>query len=171
MRRGIAYLSEDRRRLGLSMPQSVTANVTLATLERYRRRFGLLDKVEERDDAAVLRERLGIRTPALSTPVSQLSGGNQQKTMLAKWLNAKPRVLILDEPTRGIDVGAKADVHRFVDELARSGIAIILISSDLPEVIAMSDRVAVLREGTLRGIYSGGEATQERIMAKAVGAS
>jgi rhamnose transport system ATP-binding protein len=171
LRRGIAYLSEDRRRLGLSMPQSVTANVTLATLERYRRTFGLLDKGEEHDDAAVLSERLGIRTPSLATPVSQLSGGNQQKTMLAKWLNTKPKVLILDEPTRGIDVGAKADVHRFVDELARSGIAIILISSDLPEVIAMSDRVAVLREGTLKGIYSGGEATQERIMAKAVGTS
>jgi len=171
LRQGVAYLSEDRRRLGLSMPQSVTANVTLATLERYRRRFGLLDKAEERDDAAALRDRLGIRTPSLSTPVSQLSGGNQQKTMLAKWLNAKPKVLILDEPTRGIDVGAKADVHRFVDELARSGIAIILISSDLPEVIAMSDRVAVLREGTLRGIYSDSEATQERIMAKSVGAS
>jgi rhamnose transport system ATP-binding protein len=168
---GIAYLSEDRRRLGLSMPQSVTANVTLATLDRYRRRFGLLDGGEEREDAGALRERLDIRTPSLSTPVSQLSGGNQQKTMLAKWLNASPKILILDEPTRGIDVGAKADVHRFIDELARSGIAIILISSDLPEVIAVSDRVAVLREGTLRGIYSRTEATQERIMAEAVGAS
>ena len=171
LRRGIAYLSEDRRRLGLSMPQSVTANVTLATLDRYKRRFGLLDKGDERKDAAGLSERLGIRTPSLSTPVNLLSGGNQQKTMLAKWLNTKPKVLILDEPTRGIDVGAKADVHRFVDELARSGIAIILISSDLPEVISVSDRVAVLREGTLRGIYPHSEATQEQIMAMAVGAS
>lgn len=171
LRRGIAYLSEDRRRLGLSLSQSVTANVTLATLERYTKRFGLLDRPKERRDAESLRERLGIRTSSLSTPVSQLSGGNQQKTMLAKWLNAQPKVLILDEPTRGIDVGAKADVHRFVDELARSGIAIILISSDLPEVIAMSDRVAVMREGRLMGIYSGEDATQERIMATAVGAS
>jgi ABC-type sugar transport system ATPase subunit len=102
--------------------------------------------------------------------VSQLSGGNQQKTMLAKWLNAHPRVLILDEPTRGIDVGAKADVHMFIDELASSGISIMLISSDLPEVIAMSDRVAVMREGHLTGIYSRGEATQERVMSAAVGA-
>jgi rhamnose transport system ATP-binding protein len=168
---GIAYLSEDRRRLGLSLSQSVAANITLATLERYTKRFGLLDRSREHRDAASLRERLGIRTSSLSSPVSQLSGGNQQKTMLAKWLNAEPKVLILDEPTRGIDVGAKAEVHRFVDELARSGIAILLISSDLPEVIAMSDRVAVMREGTLRGIYSRQEATQERIMATAVGAS
>jgi rhamnose transport system ATP-binding protein len=151
------------------MPQSVTANVTLATLERYRKRFGLLDRTKEREDAASLSERLGIRTPSLTTSVSLLSGGNQQKTMLAKWLNTRPKVLILDEPTRGIDVGSKADVHRFVDELARSGIAIILISSDLPEVIAVSDRVAVLREGTLMGIYSRSDATQERIMARAVG--
>jgi rhamnose transport system ATP-binding protein len=168
---GIAYLSEDRRRLGLSLAQSVAANVTMAALDRYTTRLGLLDHSREQQDAEALQRRLGIRTPNLSTPVSLLSGGNQQKTMLAKWLNVEPTVLILDEPTRGIDVGAKADVHRFVDDLARAGIAIILISSDLPEVIAMSDRVAVMREGTLRGIYSHEDASQERIMATAVGAS
>jgi rhamnose transport system ATP-binding protein len=167
---GIAYLSEDRRRLGLSVEQSLVANVTLATLDRYANAIGLIDGDQERADAEVLRKRLGIRTPSLSTPVSQLSGGNQQKTMLAKWLNTHPKVLILDEPTRGIDVGAKADVHMFIDELAKSGLSIILISSDLPEVIAMSDRVAVMREGRLSGIYSRREATQERIMAAAVGA-
>jgi rhamnose transport system ATP-binding protein len=167
---GIAYLSEDRRRLGLSVEQSLVANVTLATLDRYTNALGLIDRDQERADAERLQQRLGIRTPSLSTPVSQLSGGNQQKTMLAKWLNTHPKVLILDEPTRGIDVGAKADVHMFIDELAKSGISIILISSDLPEVIAMSDRVAVMREGRISGIYSRGEATQERIMAAAVGA-
>jgi rhamnose transport system ATP-binding protein len=167
---GIAYLSEDRRRLGLSVEQSVMANVTLATLKRYTNALSLIDQDKERADAEALRQRLGIRAPSLSTPVSQLSGGNQQKTMLAKWLNTHPKVLILDEPTRGIDVGAKADVHMFIDELATSGISIILISSDLPEVIAMSDRVAVMREGRLTGIYSRREATQERIMAAAVGA-
>jgi rhamnose transport system ATP-binding protein len=167
---GIAYLSEDRRRLGLSVEQSLVANVTLATLDRYTNALGLIDRDRERADAEVLRKRLGIRTPSLSTPVSQLSGGNQQKAMLAKWLNTHPKVLILDEPTRGIDVGAKADVHMFIDELAKSGISIILISSDLPEVIAMSDRVAVMREGRLSGVYSRREATQERIMAAAVGA-
>jgi rhamnose transport system ATP-binding protein len=167
---GIAYLSEDRRRLGLSVEQSLVANVTLATLDRYSNALGLIDRDRERADAEALRKRLGIRAPSLLTPVSQLSGGNQQKAMLAKWLNTHPKVLILDEPTRGIDVGAKADVHMFIDELAKSGISIILISSDLPEVIAMSDRVAVMREGRLSGIYSRREATQERIMAAAVGA-
>ncbi len=167
---GIAYLSEDRRRLGLSVEQSLVANVTLATLDRYTNGIGLIDRDKENADAEALRQRLGIRAPSLLTPVSQLSGGNQQKTMLAKWLNTQPKVLILDEPTRGIDVGAKADVHKFIDELAASGIAIILISSDLPEVIAMSDRVAVMREGRLIGIYPRREITQERIMAAAVGA-
>ena len=144
--------------------------MTLATLDRYTNAIGLIDHDQERADAEALRQRLGIRAPGLSTPVSQLSGGNQQKTMLAKWLNTHPKVLILDEPTRGIDVGAKADVHKFIDELATSGIAIMLISSDLPEVIAMSDRVAVMREGSLIGIYPRRDATQERIMTAAVGA-
>ena len=93
------------------------------------------------------RTALSIRTPRLETPVANLSGGNQQKVMIAKWLNTEPKILVLDEPTRGIDVGAKADVHRLVDELARSGMAVILISSDLPEVLAMSDRILVIREG------------------------
>jgi ABC-type sugar transport system ATPase subunit len=168
---GIAYLSEDRRSLGLSLNQSVSANITLATLSRYTTMLGMVDRAAEARDAAALSERLGIRTPTIDTPVGNLSGGNQQKTMLAKWLNAQPRVLILDEPTRGIDVGAKADVHRFIDELARSGIAIIMISSDLPEVLAMSDRIAVMREGLLRAIFDKGEASQEQVMETAVGVS
>jgi rhamnose transport system ATP-binding protein len=166
---GIAYLSEDRRALGLSLNQSVTANITLATLPRYTTGLGMVDRSSEARDAGALSERLGIKTPDLLTPVGNLSGGNQQKTMLAKWLNAEPRVLILDEPTRGIDVGAKAEVHKFIDELANSGIAIIMISSDLPEVLAMSDRIAVMREGRLKTIISKQEATQERVMQAAVG--
>ena len=166
---GIAYLSEDRRQLGLSMPQSITTNITLATLPRYTSGLGVVDRAAEDADAADLRDRLSIRTASLGTPVGHLSGGNQQKTMLGKWLNAEPRVLILDEPTRGIDVGAKAEVHRFVDELARSGMAIIMISSDLPEVMAMSDRIAVMREGRIEGIRNGDEVDQESLMALAVG--
>jgi rhamnose transport system ATP-binding protein len=166
---GIAYATEDRRHKGLSLPQSVTANVTLATLGEYTGRFGLLDGAAERDAATIMRKQLSIKTAALSTPVGLLSGGNQQKTMLAKWLNANPRILILDEPTRGIDVGAKADVHRIIDELAQQGVAIILISSDLPEVLAMSDRVLVMREGGQMGIYSRVDTDSERIMAAAVG--
>jgi rhamnose transport system ATP-binding protein len=170
LRAGIAYLSEDRRALGLSLPQSITANVTLATLRRYVTRLRLLDSKAEREVANRFREKLNIRTPSLDTPVEQLSGGNQQKTMLAKWLNAQPRVLILDEPTRGIDVGAKAEVHQIVDELAASGMAIILISSDLPEVIAMSDRVLVMREGRQMGLFERAEADEERIITAAMGA-
>ncbi|MDH3300747.1 MAG: sugar ABC transporter ATP-binding protein [Acidimicrobiia bacterium] len=169
LRHGIAYLSEDRRKLGLSMTQSVTTNITLATLDRYTSPLGLVDRSAEAADAAALRDRLGIVTASLDSPVEHLSGGNQQKTMLGKWLNAEPQILILDEPTRGIDVGAKAEVHRFVDELARSGMAIIMISSDLPEVLAMSDRIAIMREGRLEGIRSGDDANQETVMAMAVG--
>jgi rhamnose transport system ATP-binding protein len=171
LRAGIAYLSEDRRALGLSLPQSITANITLATLRKYVTRLRLLDSKAEREVAGRFRDKLTIRTPSLDTPVEQLSGGNQQKTMLAKWLNAQPRVLILDEPTRGIDVGAKAEVHQIVDELAASGMAIILISSDLPEVIAMSDRVLVMREGRQTGIFERAEADEERIITAAMGAA
>ena len=170
LRAGIAYLSEDRRALGLSLPQSVTANITLATLRKYLTRLRLLDRSAERAVAGSFRDKLNIRTPSLDTPVEHLSGGNQQKTMLAKWLNAQPRVLILDEPTRGIDVGAKAEVHQIVDELASSGIAIILISSDLPEVLAMSDRVLVMREGRQVGLFERAEATEERVISAAMGA-
>ena len=166
---GIAYLSEDRRNVGLSMPQSITANVTLPTLRRYTSRLGLLDRAAERAAAERFRAQLQIRTSGLSQPVGELSGGNQQKTMLAKWLNTEPTVLILDEPTRGIDVGAKAEVHQIVDGLARSGLAVILISSDLPEVLAMSDRVLVMREGTPTGLFERAEATQERVMTAAIG--
>ncbi len=169
MRHGIAYVSEDRRRLGLSLPQSVSANITLPRLKRFVSRFRLLDREAERRAADVYRQRLSIRTPSLATPVADLSGGNQQKVMLAKWLETAPAVLILDEPTRGIDVGAKADVHALIGELARSGVAVVLISSDLPEVLAMSDRVLVMREGRPMGTFAGADLAQERIMTAAVG--
>lgn len=170
LRLGVAYLSEDRRRLGLSLPQSVVGNITLPSLGRYRTPFGLIDQSAERSVASRFRDRLSIRTPSLHTPVGNLSGGNQQKTMLAKWLNVAPKLLILDEPTRGIDVGAKADVHQLIDNLAREGVAVVLISSDLPEVLAMSDRIVVMREGRVRGVFTHDEADPERVMAAAVAA-
>ena len=166
---GIAYVSEDRRQLGLSMPESIAANITLASLSRYAGRFGLIDRAAERRTAEGYREQLRIRTPSVDTPVEQLSGGNQQKAMLAKWLNVGPTLLILDEPTRGIDVATKAEVHQIVDELARSGIAIILISSDLPEVLAMSDRVLVMREGRQQAVFRHDAATEEVVMTAAMG--
>ena len=161
MAHGIAYVSEDRRRLGLSLPQSVTTNITLAGLRKFVSRWRLVDRAAERRTADTYRQRLGIRTASLSAPVGNLSGGNQQKVMLAKWLDVKPSVLVLDEPTRGVDVGAKADVHELIGELSAAGVAVILISSDLPEVLAMSDRVLVIREGHQMGIFEGADLEQE----------
>jgi len=169
VRLGVAYLSEDRRKLGLSMPQSVAANISLPVLHRYTNALRLVDKSAEHAVAERFRAELSIRTPGLDTPVANLSGGNQQKVMLAKWLNTGPRILVLDEPTRGIDVGAKAEVHRIVDELARSGMAVILISSDLPEVLAMSDRILVMREGHHEVTLDFDQFDQERVMTAAVG--
>jgi rhamnose transport system ATP-binding protein len=167
----IAYVSEDRRQLGLSLPMSISANITLPVLKRYLNRFGLIRTSLERSTAETFRRRLAIRTSSVDLPVAKLSGGNQQKVMLSKWLLTKPSVLILDEPTRGIDVGAKAEVHTMIGELAAEGIGIILISSELPEVLAMSDRVLVMREGRQMAIFSRDEATQESVMTAAMGQS
>jgi rhamnose transport system ATP-binding protein len=169
LRVGIAYVSEDRRGLGLVMPMSITSNITLPTLRHYLSALGLVRRRDEMSTAHDFRRRLTIRAPSVATPVAMLSGGNQQKVMLSKWLNATPDLLILDEPTRGVDVGAKADVHHMVNDLAAAGMAVILISSDLPEVLAMSDRILVMREGRQMAIFERAEATQERILAAAMG--
>ena len=168
---GIAYLSEDRRLLGLSLPMSITANISLPVLRRYLSRLGLVRTGAERATAEAFRKRLAIRTPSVDLPVGKLSGGNQQKVMLSKWLNTHPSLLILDEPTRGIDVGAKAEVHAMIGELAAEGIGIIMISSDLPEVLAMSDRVLIMREGRQMAIMDRADATQEAVMTAAMGQS
>ena len=169
LRAGIAYATEDRHRLGLVMPLSVAANITLPSLRRYLGAFGLVRRQAEERTAAEFTERLQIRPPSVRAPVAALSGGNQQKVVLSKWLNTRPSVLILDEPTRGIDVGTKIEVHQMVEELARAGMAIILISSDLPEVLAMSDRILVMREGRQMAVLTRNEATQERVLAAAMG--
>jgi rhamnose transport system ATP-binding protein len=168
---GIAYVSEDRRQLGLIMPMSIISNISLPTLRRYLNGFGLVKTRAETATAEEFRERLTIRTPSVREDVDRLSGGNQQKVMLSKWLNAQPKLLILDEPTRGIDVGAKAEVHHMINDLAAEGLGIILISSDLPEVLAMSDRILVMREGKQMGIFTREEATQENVMTAAMGQS
>ena len=169
MARGIAYLSEDRRQLGLSLPMSIAANITLPVLRRYLNGLGLVRRGLERATAESYRKRLAIRTPSVDLAVAKLSGGNQQKVMLSKWLNTQPAVLILDEPTRGIDVGAKVEVHAMIGELAAEGIGIILISSDLPEVLAMSDRVLIMREGRQMAVLDRDDADQETVMAAAMG--
>ena len=169
LRLRIAYSTEDRRALGLVFPMSIAANVSLPSLDRYLDRLHLVRRDAEEDAADAYRERLRIRAASVRVPVATLSGGNQQKVVLSKWLETHPRVLILDEPTRGIDVGSKAEVHQIVDELAREGIAIILISSDLPEVLAMSDRILVMREGRQMAIFGREDATAERVLAAAMG--
>ena len=166
---GIAYLSEDRRQLGLSLPMAISANISLPVLRRYLNRLGLVRTGEERTTAELYRRRLAIRAPSVDLAVSKLSGGNQQKVMLGKWLNTQPSLLILDEPTRGVDVGAKAEVHAMIAELVAEGIGIMLISSELPEVLTLSDRVLVMREGRQMAIFSREEANEETIMAAAMG--
>jgi rhamnose transport system ATP-binding protein len=169
LRLGIAYLSEDRRQIGLIMPMSITSNISLPMLRTYLSRFGLIQTREEEATADHYRDRLSIRTPSIHHEVAMLSGGNQQKVMLSKWLNTRPQILILDEPTRGIDVGAKAEVHHIINELAAQGLGLILISSDMPEILAMSDRILVMREGRQMGIFTREEANQETILAAAMG--
>jgi len=168
---GISYLTEDRRQFGLTMPMSITSNISLPTLKRYLSGLGLVKHSREKATAEDYRKRLTIRTPSVNHEVGKLSGGNQQKVMLGKWLNAEPKLFIFDEPTRGIDVGAKAEVHHIINELAEQGLAIILISSDLPEALAMSDRILVMREGKQMGIFNREEATQEIVMTAAMGQS
>ena len=167
---GLAYVSEDRRKLGLALTESIASNITLPMLDGYANRWGLLDRRREADDAARFRDAMRIKAAGLHAAVGTLSGGNQQKVMLAKWLNTNPRLLIVDEPTRGIDVGAKAEVHRILRDLAGQGVAIMVISSDLPEVLSLADRVLVMREGRLVGEFPGPEATEEAVMRIAVGA-
>ena len=169
MAAGIAYVSEDRRKLGLAMPLTIRSNITLATLKSYLSRFGLLDRAREHETAETFRQRLNIRTPDVDMEVGMLSGGNQQKVMLAKWLNLQPDLLIFDEPTRGIDVGAKAEVHGLIREFVAAGGAALVISSDLPEVLALGDRILVMRDGRQMAVIDNEDATQERVMALATG--
>lgn len=166
--RGIAYVPEDRQKHGLLMPFSIANNTTLASLRKVSA-LGWLFSGKQRRAAQVYRDLLHTRCRSVEQPVRQLSGGNQQKVVLGKWLMTEPKLLILDEPTRGIDVGAKAEVHHAMGELARSGKGILMISSDLPEVLAISDRILVMREGRLTGEFARGEATQEKVMAAATG--
>ncbi len=165
---GIAYVPEDRRRHGVILDLPVVANTSLAVLRQVAT-MGFLRFRREHDLAARYAERLVIKTPSVDTPAINLSGGNQQKVALARWLAAKPKVLILDEPTQGIDVGAKAEIHRLMGELAMQGMAIIMISSELPEILGMSDRVAVMRGGSVAGTYDRADVTQERLLEVALG--
>jgi ABC-type sugar transport system ATPase subunit len=164
----IGLVPEDRRIQGLMMQMSVLENGTLRVLRQVSR-LGFVDRRRESAELQGVSDRVALSCPGLDVPVSQLSGGNQQKVLLARWLLARPGVLFLDDPTRGIDVSAKEDVYRLIDELSASGTAIILVSSELPELLRCSDRILVLRDGRIAARYHAGEATQETIMREAVG--
>ena len=165
VRAGIGYLSEDRKHFGLATDMTVRANIAMASLERFTGPTGVLDEAAMKRVAQDHIAQLGIRTPSDMQAVRLLSGGNQQKVVMAKWLLRDCDILIFDEPTRGIDVGAKAEIYRLLQDLAAQGRAIIVISSELPEVMRLSHRIAVMCEGRLTGILPGGSATtQEQIM-------
>jgi rhamnose transport system ATP-binding protein len=170
LRRGVAYLPEDRLNQGLVQPMSIAQNASMAILPKLTP-AGLLRPRRERSLARRFVEQLRIRATSVTQVVRSLSGGNQQKVVLSKWLAPNPRILILDEPTHGVDVGTKADVHRTISGLAAQGLTILLISSELLEVLGMSDRILVMREGRLVAELSREEATQERVIQAAAGVS
>jgi ribose transport system ATP-binding protein len=170
IRAGIALVPEDRKAQGLILEMAVRENITLAGLHAYQS-AGFVRRKRVLQEARTMVERLAIRTPSLEQPVQLLSGGNQQKVVLAKWLSLKPRVLLLDEPTRGIDVGAKEQIYRLMEQLAADGVTILMISSEMHEIIGMSDRVLVMHEGRLRGELKREQLSEEAIMQLATGGS
>ncbi|GAB4568475.1 MAG: sugar ABC transporter ATP-binding protein [Anaerolineae bacterium] len=163
IRHGIGFVPEDRKEQGLILNMAVRENVTLPSLERLSRR-GFVAQAEEERLVREYVDRLQIRTPSLEQKVKNLSGGNQQKVVIAKWLLLRPKILIMDEPTRGIDVGAKAEIYALMHQLAREGVGIIMISSELPELLAMSDRIVCMAEGRVTGVLDRAEATPELVM-------
>jgi rhamnose transport system ATP-binding protein len=168
MRAGVGFVPEDRRQQGLVMDLSIGRNATLTRM-RSLTRLGLISGAAERRLAEEWAARLQLRYHRLRDPVGNLSGGNQQKVVLAKWLATSPKVLIVDEPTRGIDVGTKAEVHRLLSDLAQEGVAVLMISSELPEVLGMADRVLVMHEGRISGRLSRAAADEEAVMRAATG--
>jgi L-arabinose transport system ATP-binding protein len=163
IRAGIGFVPEERKAQALLMERSVRDNISLAVLRRISRAH-IVRRAEERRIAAEFVRRLNVRTPSLEDVVANLSGGNQQKVVLARWLASRPRALILDEPTRGVDVGAKAEIYDAIDSLAADGLAIVVISSELPEILALSDRVLVMQSGRIAGELPRQDATEQRIL-------
>jgi len=160
---GLALAPEDRKGEGLVLIQNIVENTTLACLEKVTR-GGLLDPARELELADGYAQRLRVRAPNLQQAVRNLSGGNQQKVVLAKWLATEPKVLLLDEPTRGIDINAKKEIYALVDELAREGLAVVMVSSELPEILGIADRILVLAEGRLTAEFARGTATEEAVL-------
>jgi rhamnose transport system ATP-binding protein len=159
---GIAYVPEDRKEHGVVEALPIAENISLPVLRRLGGTW--LNETQENTLAAELARRLGVKAASIFVAAGTLSGGNQQKVALARWLATKPRLLILDEPTQGIDVGAKAEIHRLMGELVKEGMAIILISSEMPELLGLADRIAVFRRGRVAGVLPAREATRESLL-------
>jgi ribose transport system ATP-binding protein len=168
---GIALVPEDRKQQGIILEMTVRTNIGLAGLRQYQKKAGFLNAAQEAKDAAFMIERLGIKTPNEHQLAQYLSGGNQQKVVLGKWLAITPKVLLLDEPTRGIDVGAKQEIYALMDELAKKGVAILFVSSEMEEILGMSDRTLVMHEGQITGELLRDELSEEAIMQRAIGNS
>lgn len=168
IRHGLVLVPEERRQQGLVLSLSVKANITLPNLRQFTQLLGYLDSSAEERSANALVDRLRIKTPSIGVPTSSLSGGNQQKVVLAKWLDTKAKVFIFDEPTRGIDVGTKSEIHRLIRELAHGGAGVIVVSSEIPELLNIADRVIVMREGEITAILEDDAITSEEIMRNAV---
>jgi ribose transport system ATP-binding protein len=166
--RGIFLVPEDRKRCGLLLEESICENILLPNLPRTSA-GGMVQEAKSLENAEFQKKRLGIRAPDVQTEAGSLSGGNQQKVVLAKWLTMNPRVLICDEPTRGVDVGAKSEIYRMLRDLADAGVAILMISSDMEEVIGVSDRIAVMHEGAISGFLERSEFSEQKILQLAVG--
>jgi inositol transport system ATP-binding protein len=164
MKYGMALLTEDRKDTGCFLILDILANMESAVLSQHYVKFGFVQQERLRSDCEEMGRKLRVKTPSLDEIIQNLSGGNQQKVLIARWLLTKPKILILDEPTRGIDVGAKAEIHRLVTQLAGQGVAVLMISSEMPEVLGMSDRVMVMHEGRMTGIVERKDADQVRIM-------
>ena len=164
MANGMAFLTEDRKETGCFLLLDIQENTQMAVLQNKYVKYGFVQQAQLAKDSNDMAATLRVRTPDMQEPIINLSGGNQQKVLISRWLLTKPRILILDEPTRGIDVGAKAEIHRLVSELARDGVAVIMISSEMPEVLGMSDRIMVIHEGRVTGFLDRSEADQVKIM-------
>ena len=166
----IAYIPSDRKAEGLMLIHPVSSNITISILDKLKV-FGMINYKKERELSSDWVDKLSIKTPTVSTVVDSLSGGNQQKVVLAKWLETNPQLLILNEPTRGIDVGSKTEIYNLMDKLTQNGISIIMISSDMPEVMGMSDRMVIMFEGQVRDVLAKSEYSQDIILEKAIGLS
>ena len=166
---GVAYLSEDRKETGVFLDLSIAGNVSVLKLGQVSNRWGVISKTSEQTQASRLTEQLRLKSAGMDKPVSSLSGGNQQKVAIAKILSINPSIIIMDEPTRGIDVGAKVEIHQLIRRLANEGVGVIVISSELPEVVGLCDRVMVMHQGQQQGTLSGADITEENIIQLASG--